>query len=404
MPLTDIKVKTAKPMDKAYKLTDGGGMYLLVKPNGSKYWRLKYRFVGKEKMLSIGVYPDVSLADARQKRDDARKILTAGGDPGEVKKADKLAQKLSTENTFEAIAREWHKQKADRWSLRYRDEIIDTFEKDIFPYLGRRPIAEIKPMELLETLRRLEKRGALEKMRKVRQRCGEVFRYAIVTGRAEYNPAPDLATALATPKKTHFPFLTAEELPYFIKDLAGYTGSVITKTATQIIMQTGVRTQELRFARWQDIDFEKRLWEIPPEVMKMKRPHIVPLSEQVVELFQSLKPITGMYPLVFIGRNDRTKPISKESVNQVIELLGYKGRLTGHGFRHTMSTILHEQGFNSAWIETQLAHVDKNAIRGTYNHAHYLEGRREMMQWYGDYIESMSKGEMLLRGSFSKSA
>ncbi|HGM6977452.1 TPA: tyrosine-type recombinase/integrase [Serratia marcescens] len=404
MPLTDIKVKTAKPMDKAYKLTDGGGMYLLVKPNGSKYWRLKYRFVGKEKMLSIGVYPDVSLADARQKRDEARKILAAGGDPGEVKKADKLAQKLSTENTFEAIAREWHKQKADRWSLRYRYEIIDTFEKDIFPYLGRRPIAEIKPMELLETLRRLEKRGALEKMRKVRQRCGEVFRYAIVTGRAEYNPAPDLATALATPKKTHFPFLTAEELPYFIRDLAGYTGSVITKTATQIIMQTGVRTQELRFARWEDIDFEKRLWEIPPEVMKMKRPHIVPLSEQVVELFQSLKPITGMYPLVFIGRNDRTKPISKESVNQVIELLGYKGRLTGHGFRHTMSTILHEQGFNSAWIETQLAHVDKNAIRGTYNHAHYLEGRREMMQWYGDYIESMSKGEMILRGSFSKSA
>ncbi|MHA1053412.1 tyrosine-type recombinase/integrase [Enterobacter mori] len=389
MPLTDIKVKSAKPTDKAYKLTDGGGMYLLVKPNGSKYWRMKYRFVGKEKMLSFGVYPDVSLADARQKRDEARKVLAAGGDPGEVKKADKLAQKLSTENTFEAIAREWHRQKADRWSLRYRDEIIDTFEKDIFPYLGRRPIAEIKPMELLETLRRLEKRGALEKMRKVRQRCGEVFRYAIVTGRAEYNPAPDLATALATPKKTHFPFLTAEELPYFIRDLAGYTGSVITKTATQIIMLTGVRTQELRFARWQDIDFEKRLWEIPPEVMKMKRPHIVPLSEQVVELFQSLKPITGMYPLVFIGRNDRTKPISKESVNQVIELLGYKGRLTGHGFRHTMSTILHEQGFNSAWIETQLAHVDKNAIRGTYNHALYLDGRREMMQWYANYIEKL---------------
>ncbi|BET60628.1 tyrosine-type recombinase/integrase [Yersinia pseudotuberculosis] len=404
MPLTDIKVKTAKPIDKAYKLTDGGGMYLLVKPNGSKYWRLKYRFVGKEKMLSIGVYPDVSLADARQKRDEARKVLAAGGDPGEVKKADKLAQKLSSENTFEAIAREWHKHKADRWSLRYRDEIIDTFEKDIFPYLGRRPIAEIKPMELLETLRRLEKRGALEKMRKVRQRCGEVFRYAIVTGRAEYNPAPDLATALATPKKTHFPFLTAEELPYFIRDLAGYTGSVITKTATQIIMQTGVRTQELRFARWEDIDFEKRLWEIPSEVIKMKRPHIVPLSEQVVELFQSLKPITGMYPLVFIGRNDRAKPISKESVNQVIELLGYKGRLTGHGFRHTMSTILHEQGFNSAWIETQLAHVDKNAIRGTYNHAHYLEGRREMMQWYGDNLESMLNGEMILHGSFSKSA
>lgn len=390
MPLTAIKVKTAKPMEKAYKLADGGGMYLLINANGSKYWRLKYRYAGKEKMLSIGVYPDISLADARQKRDAARKLLAAGSDPGEVKKTEKLAQKLSLDNTFDAIAREWHQQKSDRWSPRYRDEIIDTFEKDIFPYIGQRPIAEIKPMELLEALRRMEKRGALEKMRKVRQRCGEVFRYAIVTGRAEYNPAPDLAIALATPKKTHFPFLTAEELPHFLKDLAGYTGSIITKTATQIIMLTGVRTQELRFARWEDIDFEKRLWEIPAEIMKMKRPHIVPLSDQVSALFEALKPVTGMYALVFIGRNDRTKPISKESVNQVIELLGYKGRLTGHGFRHTMSTILHEEGFNSAWIETQLAHVDKNAIRGTYNHAQYLEGRREMMQWYGDYIDNLN--------------
>lgn len=390
MALTDVKVKTAKPKEKPYKLADGGGMYLLINANGSKYWRMKYRFAGKEKMLSIGVYPDISLADAREKRNEARKILANGGDPGETKKGEKIAQQMSLKNTFEVIAREWHQTKADRWSLRYRDEIIDTFEKDIFPYIGKRPIAEIKPMELLEALRKMEKRGALEKMRKVRQRCGEVFRYAIVTGRAEYNPAPDLATALATPKKTHFPFLTAEELPYFIKDLIGYTGSVITKTATQIIMYTGVRTQELRFARWEDIDFEKRLWEIPPEVMKMKRPHIVPMSEQVVELFQLLKPITGMYPLVFIGRNDRTKPISKESVNQVIELLGYKGRLTGHGFRHTMSTILHEQGFNSAWIELQLAHVDKNSIRGTYNHAQYLDGRREMIQWYADYLDSLT--------------
>lgn len=390
MALTDVKVKTAKPKEKPYKLADGGGMYLLINANGSKYWRMKYRFAGKEKMLSIGVYPDISLADAREKRNEARKILANGGDPCETKKGEKIAQQMSLKNTFEVVAREWHQTKADRWSLHYRDEIIDTFEKDIFPYIGKRPIAEIKPMELLEALRKMEKRGALEKMRKVRQRCGEVFRYAIVTGRAEYNPAPDLATALATPKKTHFPFLTAEELPYFIKDLIGYTGSVITKTATQIIMYTGVRTQELRFARWEDIDFEKRLWEIPPEVMKMKRPHIVPMSEQVVELFQLLKPITGMYPLVFIGRNDRTKPISKESVNQVIELLGYKGRLTGHGFRHTMSTILHEQGFNSAWIELQLAHVDKNSIRGTYNHAQYLDGRREMIQWYADYLDSLT--------------
>ncbi|EBR3718849.1 tyrosine-type recombinase/integrase [Salmonella enterica] len=404
MPLTDAKVRALKPREKTYRLGDAGGLYVEVATNGSRYWRIKYRVAGKEKRLAFGVYPDVSLADAREKRDVAKKILAAGGDPGETKKSEKLAQKLNAENTFEAVAREWHQTKADRWSLRYRDEIIDTFEKDIFPYIGKRPIADIKPMELLEALRKMEKRGALEKMRKVRQRCGEVFRFAIITGRANYNPAPDLASALATPKKVHFPFLTANELPYFLNDLAGYTGSIITKTATQIIMLTGVRTQELRFARWEDIDFEKKLWEIPAEVMKMKRPHIVPLSEQVIALFKQLEPISKHHPLVFIGRNDPRKPISKESINQVIELLGYKGRLTGHGFRHTMSTILHEQGFNSAWIETQLAHVDKNAIRGTYNHAQYLDGRREMMQWYADYIGELGKGGGVVEGTFRKTA
>lgn len=390
MKLTARQIEAAKPKDKPYKLADGGGLYVEVSSKGAKYWRMKYRYGGKEKRLAFGIYPRVSLADARERREVAKKILAAGGDPGEVKKAERISQKLTTENTFESLAREWHKNKADRWSLRYREEILDTFEKDIFPFIGKRPIAELKPMELLETLRRIEKRGALEKMRKVRQRCGEVFRYAIVTGRAEYNPAPDLAGALKTPKKQHFPFLTAQELPFFLRDLAGYTGSIITKTATYIIMLTGVRTQELRFARWQDINLERGLWEIPAEIMKKKRPHIVPLSSQVVEFFQLLKPITGNYPLVFIGRNDHRKPISKESINQVIELLGYKGRLTGHGFRHTMSTILHEQGYNTDWIETQLAHVDSNATRGAYNHAKYLDGRREMLQWYADFLDESS--------------
>jgi len=392
MALTDVKVRTAKPLDKPYKLADGGGLYLLVNANGSRYWRMKYRVMGREKLLSIGVYPDVSLAVARQKRDEARRSLAAGDDPGAIKKAEKQARKIATANTFESIAREWHKAKADRWSLRYREEIISTFEKDIFPYIGIKPIADIKPLELLETLKKMEKRGALEKMRKVRQRCGEVFRYAIITGRAEYNPAPDLAGALAVHKKQHLPFLTAQELPSFLEDLAGYTGSVITKTATYLIMYTGVRTQELRFARWQDIDLENAMWEVPAEHMKMRRPHKVPLSRQAISLLKQLKPITGHYPFIFIGRNDQRKPISKESINQVIELLGYKGRLTGHGFRHTMSTILHEQGFNSAWIELQLAHVDKNAIRGAYNHAQYLEGRREMMQWYADYLSGLVEG------------
>lgn len=391
MPLTDVKVRTAKPLDKPYKLADGGGLYLLVNTNGSRYWRLKYRILGREKLLSIGVYPDVSLALARQKRDEARRSLAAGDDPGAIKKAEKKAKKIAIANTFEAIAREWHKAKADRWSLRYREEILSTFEKDIFPFLGMKPISAIKPLELLETLKRMEKRGALEKMRKVRQRCGEVFRYAIITGRAEYNPAPDLASALPVHKKQHLPFLNALELPAFLKDLAGYTGSVITKTATYLIMYTGVRTQELRFARWEDIDLENAIWEVPAEHMKMRRPHKVPLSRQAVSILKQLQPITGQYPLVFIGRNDQKKPISKESINQVIELLGYKGRLTGHGFRHTMSTILHEQGFNSAWVEMQLAHVDRNAIRGTYNHAQYLDGRREMLQWYADYLTQIGE-------------
>ncbi|CBY29464.1 phage integrase [Yersinia enterocolitica subsp. palearctica Y11] len=371
---------------KPKEMTDGGGLYLEVSASGAKYWRMKYRYGGKEKRIAFGVYPHVSLADARQKRETAKKLLASGTDPAEVKKADKLAQRLSSENSFEAISREWHKAKADRWSLGYREEIMSTFEADIFPYIGKRPIAEITPLELLDVLQRIEKRGALEKTHKVRQRCGEVFRYAIITGRAEYNPAPDLASALSTPKKQHYPFLSAEEMPYFIRDLEGYTGSIITKNAAKILMLTGVRTKEMRFATWQEIDLESGLWEIPAERMKMRRPHIVPLSTHVIALFKQLLPITGHYPYIFIGRNDRKKPISKETVNQVIELLGYKGRATGHGFRHTMSTILHEQGYDSAWIELQLAHVDKNSIRGTYNHAQYLEKRRDMLQWYADQI------------------
>ncbi|CFQ17178.1 phage integrase [Yersinia enterocolitica] len=382
MKLNARQVETVKPKE----MTDGGGLYLEVSASGAKYWRMKYRYGGKEKRIAFGVYPHVSLADARQKRETAKKLLASGTDPAEVKKADKLAQRLSSENSFEAISREWHKAKADRWSLGYREEIMSTFEADIFPYIGKRPIAEITPLELLDVLQRIEKRGALEKTHKVRQRCGEVFRYAIITGRAEYNPAPDLASALSTPKKQHYPFLSAEEMPYFIRDLEGYTGSIITKNAAKILMLTGVRTKEMRFATWQEIDLESGLWEIPAERMKMRRPHIVPLSTHVIALFKQLLPITGHYPYIFIGRNERKKPISKETVNQVIELLGYKGRATGHGFRHTMSTILHEQGYDSAWIELQLAHVDKNSIRGTYNHAQYLEKRRDMLQWYADQI------------------
>lgn len=388
MKLNARQVDAAKPREKAYKLADGAGLYLEVVPSGSRYWRMKYRFNGKEKRMAFGVYPAVSLAQARALRDDAKKKLAEGIDPSLAKKEEKLVRDVQLNNTFQAVALEWHGTKVSRWSEGYASDIIEAFNKDIFPYIGQQPVNEIKPLVLLNVLRRIESRGATEKAKKVRQRCSEVFRYAIVTGRAEYNPAADLTSAMSGHESKHYPFLTVEELPDFFKALAGYTGSPLVVLAARLLILTGVRTGELRGAFWSEFDLEKAVWEIPAERMKMKRPHLVPLSTQALEIVQQLKVMSGQYPLVFPGRNDPRKTMSEASINQVFKRIGYMGRVTGHGFRHTMSTILHEEGFNTAWIETQLAHVDKNAIRGTYNHALYLEGRREMMQWYADYINA----------------
>ncbi|HBV3436754.1 TPA: tyrosine-type recombinase/integrase [Klebsiella pneumoniae] len=388
MKLNARQVDTAKPREKAYQLADGAGLYPEVVPSGSRYWRMKYRFNGKEKRLAFGVYPAVSLAQARALRDEAKKKLAEGIDPSFAKKEEKLVRDVRLHNTFQAVALEWHGTKVSRWSEGYASDIIEAFNKDIFPYIGQQPVNEIKPLVLLNVLRRMESRGATEKAKKVRQRCSEVFRYAIVTGRAEYNPAADLTSAMSVHESKHYPFLTVEELPDFFKALSGYTGSPLIVLAARLLILTGVRTGELRGAFWSEFDLEKAVWEIPAERMKMKRPHLVPLSTQALEIVQQLKVMSGQYPLVFPGRNDPRKTMSEASINQVFKRIGYTGKVTGHGFRHTMSTILHEEGFNTAWIETQLAHVDKNAIRGTYNHALYLEGRKEMMQWYGDYVDS----------------
>ena len=388
MKLNARQVDTAKPREKAYQLADGAGLYPEVVPSGSRYWRMKYRFNGKEKRMAFGVYPAVSLAQARALRDEAKKKLAEGIDPSFAKKEEKLVRDVRLHNTFQAVALEWHGTKVSRWSEGYASDIIEAFNKDIFPYIGQQPVNEIKPLVLLNVLRRMESRGATEKAKKVRQRCSEVFRYAIVTGRAEYNPAADLTSAMSGHESKHYPFLTVEELPDFFKALSGYTGSPLVVLAARLLILTGVRTGELRGAFWSEFDLEKAVWEIPAERMKMKRPHLVPLSTQALEIVQQLKVMSGQYPLVFPGRNDPRKTMSEASINQVFKRIGYTGKVTGHGFRHTMSTILHEEGFNTAWIETQLAHVDKNAIRGTYNHALYLEGRKEMMQWYGDYVDS----------------
>ncbi len=385
------QVDTAKPRDKPYKLSDGGGLYLLINTNGSKYWKLKYRISSKEKKLSFGVYPDVSLADARNKRDEARKIIATGEDPSEVKKSKQIAKKLFNENTFEAIAIEWYTGKISTWSKNYASYVIQAFKNNVFPFIGNRPISDIKPLELLALLQRIEKRNAPQLASKVRQLCGEAFRYAIITGRAEYNPAPDLASAMQSYQKQHNPFLLVQELPEFLNKLTQYTGSFITHHATRLLMLTGLRTTELRSAEWIEIDFDKMLWEIPKSRMKMKRNHLVPLSQQALITLRCLQHITGGHSLIFPGRNDSSKPMSVASINQLLRALGYNGKATGHGFRHTMSTILHEQGYNTAWIESQLAHADKNSIRGTYNHAQYLDGRREMLQWYADYIDKLEK-------------
>ncbi|WP_311749355.1 tyrosine-type recombinase/integrase [Proteus terrae] len=389
MKLTDMAIKKAKPREKVYSLGDGNGLSLIVEPNGSKGWRFRYQFNGKSKMISLGIYPVITLNEAREKRDNARKLVANGTDPSEARKAERDRDSGKSDSTFKKITLEWFNGRKDRWSEGYRDDMMEAFENDVFPYIGDRPIAEIKPLELLELLSIMEKRGVTEKLKKVRQRCGEVWKYAIITGRAEYNPAPDLASAFIPHQRENYPYLLADELPEFLSSVDKYQGSQIVRTALNILMLTGLRPGELRKSEWSFIDFESRTWKLPEKIMKMGRVHVVPMSDQVISLLRQIQPISGDYQYIFPSRTNHKKHLSEMAINTMIGRMGYRGRATGHGFRHTMSTILHEKGFNTAWIELQLAHVDKNSIRGTYNHALYLEGRREMMQWYADYIDEL---------------
>ncbi|MCP9270084.1 tyrosine-type recombinase/integrase [Xenorhabdus sp. XENO-1] len=402
MKLTDLAIKRAKPQEKSYTLADGNGLSLLVDTNGSKGWRYRYQFAGKTKMISLGIYPVVTLTEARAKRDEARKLVANGINPSEARKAEKTAAINQTENTFKNIALEWFEGRKDRWSVGYREDMMDAFEKDVFPYIGDRPIADIKPLELLDVLSIMEKRGATEKLKKVRQRCGEVWTYAIITGRAEYNPAPDLARAFIPHQREHYAHLSVDEMPEFLCSIDKYMGSQIVRTALRMLILTGVRPGELRKAEWSEIDLDKAVWTIPAEKMKMRRTHVVPLSEQVIALLKQIYPISGSYQYVFPSRTDYRNHLSDMALNTMIRRMGYAGLATGHGFRHTMSTILHDQNYNTAWVEKQLAHVDKNSIRGTYNHAQYLDGRREMLQWYADYMEALENGSNVVHGKFKR--
>jgi integrase len=315
MPLTDVAIRNAKPKEKPYKLADGGGLFLLISPSGGKWWRFKYRWLAKEQLLSLGTYPDISLSEARSRHAQARKTLAAGQNPNDIRKEEKLLQRINAENSFEAIAREWHENRKAKWTERYAHFVLKRLEADIFPKIGSRPITDITAPELLTALRVIEKRGALEIANRALKACGQIFMYAVATCRAERNIAADLQGALKTPVKTNYAHLKDVELPEFVEKLNAYEGELQTKLAVKLLMLTFVRTTELRGAQWSEIDFEKAEWRIPASRMKMRRPHIVPLSQQALEALNQLKAFNGRWQFVF---PNQVKPIKCMSENTVL--------------------------------------------------------------------------------------
>jgi integrase len=394
MPLTDIEVRHAKPREKPYKLSDERGMYLEVTPTGAKYWRMKFRHAGKEKRLALGVYPEVGLKDAREKRDAARKLLADGIDPAAAKKARKAAAVAEATSSFEAVAREWFAKFAPGWAPTHSDKIIRRLERDIFPWLGNRPIAEISAPDLLAVLRRIESRGAIETAHRAHQNCGQILRYAIATGRAERDTSADLRGAIPPSKERHHPSLTdPKAVGELLRAINGYTGSFVTKCAMQLAPLVFVRPGELRHAEWNEINLDAAEWRIPAEKMKMRAVHIIPLSIQAVALLSEIKPLTGKGCYVFPGARTVTRPMSENTVNAALRRLGYgSDDMTGHGFRSIASTLLNEQGWNRDAIERQLAHAERDSIRAAYNYAEHMPERRKMMQAWADYLDTLCKG------------
>ncbi len=390
MPLSDAKARNAKPRLKPYKIADGDGLFLVITQSGSKYWRLRYFFGGKEKLLALGVYPDVSLADAREKRAQARKVLAAGNDPGEVKKETKRQDVIKRTNEFETIAQEWFQKREDEWATSYSVRLRKQIERHILPKLGNRPVAEITAPEVLEMLRVIEGRGTLETAHRMMQVTGQIFMYAIATGRAERNPVPDLRGALKTPAVKHHSYLTESELPDFLKKLESYDGGLLTKLALRLLLLTFVRSQEQRGAQWNEIDWNKAEWRIPAERMKMKQLHVVPLSKQAIAVLRELSQISGGRPHLFPNEHNSSTFMSENTMLYALYRMGYHSRATGHGFRSTASTILNEHGFRADVIERQLAHGERNSVRAAYNHAQYLAERREMMQWWADFLDKIA--------------
>ena len=386
------QINNAKILEKQYKLYDSGGLYLLIHPNGSKYWRFKYRYLGKEKVMAFGVYPTVLLKEARGKRDTAKKTLSDGDDPIQLKKSNRRAQKIEAENSFKNLAFEWWRNKREGWKEDHANNVWRTLEVDVLPHIGTRPVTGITSGELLDVVRAVESRGALDVASRILQRCGAVFRYAIQTDRLVYNPASELQGALKTRKVKSRPSMSREELPHFLKSIDNYSGEMVTILALRLTILTFVRPGEIRLARWEEFDLEDKLWRIPAERMKMSSDHLVPLPKQTLELLERLRPITGHYDLLFPGFRGKNRPISENTMNQALNRMGYKGEATPHGFRNTANSILIEK-FNIEAVDKQLGHQQRNKVRAAYSrHAEYLEDRVKIMDWWGNYIEQMEAG------------
>lgn len=396
MPLTDTSCKNAKcPEGKAReRFTDSGGLYLEVVPTGGKHWRWKYRYGGKEKRLALGSYPEVTLALARRARDDARLVLKAGSDPVQFKKDAKLADSVRIGNTFEAVARAWF----DHWkgpkSPRHAEYVMRRLEADVFPDLGARPVAGITAPNLLAVAKKIESRGALDIAKRSLQTCGQIFRYAVAHGIIERNPGADVkpSDALKPRTKTNYARLDGKELPQLLRKIHVYAGGPYTRLAMQLMALTFVRTGELIAARWDEFDLEAAEWRIPAARMKMRTPHIVPLSKQALVILGDLQELRGLSGLVFPGERDHEKPMSNNTILGALYRMGYKGRMTGHGFRGIASTVLHELGYRHDVIELQLAHQERNEVSAAYNHATYLKERRKLMQAWADHLDKLREG------------
>ena len=394
MKLSDIQVKNAKTEEKTYRIFDGQGLYLEVHKNGSKYWRLKYRLNGKEKRLALGVYPEVSLKEARDKKYEARKLISENVDPSKLKKQKKVLANQNAENTFESVARDWYENRKSRWRKRYAEEVINRLENDIFPAIGDYPIKDIEPPLLLQVIRKIENRGAHELAKRQLQKCGEIFRFAIAEGKAVRDPSNDIKEALKPVKKEHFAALDIKDLPEFLAAVDRNDARLYqsTRNALNLMLLTFVRTSELIEATWDEIDFDTKEWIIPGERMKMGKDHIVPLSDQAIEILKSQKEIAGHWPLVFPSSVKPKKSMSNNTILGAIKRLGYQGRMTGHGFRAlAMSGIKQELGYRHEVVDRQLAHVPKNKIDKAYDRAQFLDERRKMMQEWADYTDTLRK-------------